>query len=97
MNIVLQRRTTTAAVVSANEHALLEGVSLRDYPMLGHVDGYGTTVFNRSQMRSLADEIEQLTAARVLNSEQERVFPEIAELCRQGQRPPHQQLSFHGG
>ncbi len=66
------------------------------YPMLGHIDPYGKTVFNRHQMVTLAEEITSAKKTFELSAGQSSFLDEVAVLCRKGLRPPHRLLYFLG-
>ncbi|MGW2148140.1 hypothetical protein ACWCOT_27850 [Nonomuraea bangladeshensis] len=63
-------------------------ISKAGQPMLGHVDPYGDTMFNRAQMRTLLDEIDALLAAdALLTADQRRYLSFLRKLCVLGDAP----------
>jgi hypothetical protein len=67
------------------------------FPMLGHIDPYGDTVFNVFQMREMLAELDRV-CSRLADDGIDRppVLEEIRRLCDVGQRHPHQYLWFIG-
>jgi hypothetical protein len=62
-------------------------------PFLGNVDEYDDTVFNRHQLRMVADELDQLArTTTVLESE----LQELRELVAQADQRPHRYLVLNG-
>ncbi|MFF4197335.1 hypothetical protein [Nonomuraea sp. NPDC001831] len=63
-------------------------------PMLGYVDPCDDTIFNRSQMRKVVPELQQL--ARLVPEDERRAAEEILDLCQLIERKPHRYLLFNG-
>jgi hypothetical protein len=70
-----------------------KGISRTEYPILGHIDPYGDTVFNRMQVRTLMEEIARLECADIISGQ---LRDSIIELCERCLARPHQFLWFIG-
>lgn len=67
------------------------------HPLLSGVDPYGNAIFNARQMRVLRVEVSRLLDDdSSLSPEEREGLVGIAELCDEGQRPPHRYLWFIG-
>lgn len=67
----------------------------RAFELIGFIDPYGNTVFNRLQMAKFLDEWDVLTAK--VSSESERAYlGKISALARRVAREPHLYLKFEG-
>jgi hypothetical protein len=67
------------------------------YPILGHVDPYGRTIYNRLQMQTLVEELDRIRAAGSdLDAERLAVIDGLRELCVKGLHRPHTLLWFLG-
>ena len=69
--------------------------SSKEFPMLGHVDPYGTTVFNSLQAQTLLVELEALRA-RNADDESRRAIDSLTYLCHLTTGRPHRFLWFVG-
>jgi hypothetical protein len=69
--------------------------SQEQFPMLWHIDPYGTTVFNRLQTRSLLRELDVLRA-RDLHEESRHAIDTLTYLCHLTTGKPHRFLWFVG-
>ncbi|TDC59224.1 hypothetical protein E1258_18735 [Micromonospora sp. KC207] len=68
-----------------------------EFPMLGHVDPYGNTIYNRGQMESLIMELDKLQAVRPEVFLNDGGFvQDLRDLCLAGIRKPHRYLWFVG-
>ncbi|MXG30494.1 hypothetical protein [Streptomyces sp. YIM 132580] len=98
MGLSVQVRTFTGVVEATCVHPsiadLCERAASRGLPLLGYVDPYDDTVFNRSQLRVLIPELRALAddSAAV---EAEAVH-EILALTVQVERKAHRYLVFNG-
>ena len=63
-------------------------------PMLGHVDEYDDTVFNRAQMRAVTPELTALADESSLNLAE--AASDLLSLAAQVERRPHRYLVFNG-
>jgi hypothetical protein len=69
----------------------------REFPMLGHIDSYGDTIFNGGQMQWLLSELDTIEARSPEISAQEAdLIARIRGLCSVGIRRPHSYLWFIG-
>jgi len=66
------------------------------YPMLGHIDPYGNTVFNRSQIEALREEIESICRFLRVDSETFAFLGEVDVLCVEALKRQHRYLWFYG-
>ena len=62
--------------------------------MLGHVDPYDDTVFNRTQMRAVTPELEALAAGSP--PEVAQAASDVLALVAQVDEKPHRYLVFNG-
>lgn len=68
-----------------------------EYPMLGHVDPYGNTIYNRGQMETLMVELDRLrTSLFSRNDDMFDSLEQVLRLCENGIRRPHRYLWFVG-
>lgn len=63
-------------------------------PMLGHVDQYDDTVFNRAQMRAVTPELTMLAADSP--PEVTQAASDLLALAAQVEQKPHRYLIFNG-
>jgi len=75
---------------------LLPILDIAEFPMLGHVDAYGNTIFNRSQMRVIMAEIERLVGTSAVDERQSELLLKVKELCVEGLTRQHRFLWFLG-
>jgi hypothetical protein len=75
---------------------LLSGEALPEYPMLGHIDPYGNTIYNRGQMRTLRTELGRLTDSAELSNTSNDVVQQLLAICAEGLQRPHRYLWFVG-
>ena len=71
-------------------------LNIGEFPMLGHVDPYGNTIFNRSQMRAIVAEIDRLVGTSAVNEQQSEFLLQVKELCAEGLARQHRFLWFLG-
>lgn len=70
---------------------------IKEYPILGHVDSYGNTIYNRAQMRTIQTELQRIQDAfPQLDSDSSEVIEKLKELCSEGMKRPHRFLWFLG-
>ncbi|MFF0836637.1 MULTISPECIES: hypothetical protein [unclassified Streptomyces] len=91
-------RTYTGETLAACTHPAIDDLCRRAetlaLPMLGHVDPYDDTWFNRSQMRLLIPELKTLiNSASALEAD---ATAEVLVLAEQLERKPHRYLIFVG-
>ncbi|GAA1722861.1 hypothetical protein GCM10009765_83550 [Fodinicola feengrottensis] len=67
-----------------------------EFPMIGHIDPYGNTIFNRSQMRALRAEIDVCRTDERVKPGAVEFLLEISRLCELGDKRPHKFLWFLG-
>lgn len=67
-----------------------------DFPLLGHIDPYGDTIFNRLQMESISLELKQLLDAGPDSDEKRSFIESLIAICAEGLRRPHRYLWFSG-
>ncbi|MGA4856055.1 hypothetical protein ACPCAB_05205 [Streptomyces koyangensis] len=98
MGISVQVRTFTGAVEATCVHPfiadLCERAASQHLPLLGYVDPYDDTVFNRSQLRVLIPELRSLADGSA--AEEAEVVHEILALAAQVERKAHRYLVFNG-
>ncbi|GFE16778.1 hypothetical protein Sgleb_48250 [Streptomyces glebosus] len=98
MGISVQVRTFTGAVEATCVHsafAVLCGRAVsKNLPLLGFVDPYDDSVFNRSQLRGLVPELRAL--AEDAAAEEAEAVQEILALVAQVERKAHRYLVFNG-
>lgn len=86
--------------IEGEEHTynpIVEWVDRARFPMLGHIDPYGNTIFNGGQMQTLIEELELVRALYPEASSQSAdAVSEIQRLCEIGARRPHTYLWFIG-
>ncbi|WP_433270957.1 hypothetical protein ACQPZF_11205 [Actinosynnema sp. CS-041913] len=96
ISVVLKDGAGTVLIRMDRPYLPLVGRTDRDqYPMLGHVDPYGNTIFNRGQMATLVAELERVSKAGP-QGERSAVAKELVAICVEGQRKPHRFLWFIG-
>lgn len=78
------------------EGQVLPILAAAEFPMLGHVDPYGYTIFNRSQMRDIGAEIDRLIGWSAVDEKQEEFLLKVKELCMEGLTRQHRFLWFLG-
>jgi len=61
---------------------VLMGIKKSQYPMLGHIDPYGTTIYNGLQQQTLISEIESLPQELVTRLGGADYLAEIVSLSR---------------
>lgn len=81
---------------SPGDGHVLPVLDIAEFPMLGHVDPYGNTIFNRSQMRVIMDEIDRLVGAPMMNEKQAEFLLKVKEICVEGLTRQHRFLWFLG-
>ncbi|KAB2347282.1 hypothetical protein [Actinomadura rudentiformis] len=98
MGMSVQIRTYTGSLEGTCVHpaiwALCQSAERAGLPLLGHVDRYDNTTFNRLQMKPVLAELDQI-AADASPDEREAVR-EIVALIQQCERKPHRYLVFNG-
>ena len=67
----------------------------RRYPLLGWVDPYSNTIFNRNQMRLLIDELD-LLSQEVDSKEGKELLARIRDLAEKCRHSPQTYLRFIG-
>ena|SRR5215216_5178421 len=68
-----------------------------EYPILGHVDLYGNTIYNRGQMETLVAELDRRRRLFGEADESARAIADwLQEVCAEGVRKPHRYLWFVG-
>jgi hypothetical protein len=88
---------TDLGAVGAPYRPLVSWSQRGDFPMFGHVDPYGDTIFNAGQMQALLAELDAVEAAFPDAAEREgALISQIRELCNIGTRRPHSYLWFIG-
>lgn len=76
---------------------VLQSIPLETCPLLVHIDAYGDTIFNRSQMEVIISEIESLLNSSRQFSLEERIFlDDLRRLCILGDVGPHRYLWIKG-
>ena len=66
------------------------------YPMLGHIDPHGDTVFNNLQMQTLEAELRHLLETGPGNDQKREFVEQLISLCVEGVRRPHRYLWLIG-
>ncbi|MFI1205664.1 hypothetical protein ACH4VR_40650 [Streptomyces sp. NPDC020883] len=98
MGISVQVRTFTGEVEATCVHpsiaALCGRAASQNLPLLGFVDLYDDTVFNRSQLRVLIPELRALADGAA--AEEVEAVHEILALTAQVERKAHRYLVFNG-
>ncbi|MFE4455097.1 hypothetical protein [Streptomyces sp. NPDC056796] len=98
MGISVDVRTFTGEIEATCGHpsipALCERAAHQNLPLLGCVDPYDDTVFNRSQLRILIPEL--LSLADDSAAEEAEAADEILSLAAQVERKAHRYLVFNG-
>ncbi|QKW04979.1 hypothetical protein HUT18_00015 [Streptomyces sp. NA04227] len=74
--------------------AVCERASSQNLPLLGCVDPYDDTVFNRAQLRILIPELQALAEGAA--ADEAEAVRQILGLTAQVQRKPHRYLVFNG-
>lgn len=96
ISVVLKDGSGVVLLRMAHPYLPLVSRADRDeYPMLGHVDPHGNTIFNRGQMATLLAELHRASKADP-SGERAAVVEELLEICAEGQRRPHRFLWFLG-
>jgi hypothetical protein len=68
-----------------------------DFPILGHVDPYGNTIYNRGQIETLLSELKRIRdTLSDLQGNEELLIRGLEEICADGLRKPHRFLWFLG-
>lgn len=98
ISVVLRAEDRTDLRAVDSPYHLLVGWSQRaDFPMLGHVDPHGDTIFNGGQMQALVAELDVIeTTFPDIAGREVGVITQIKELCKIGTRRPHSFLWFIG-
>jgi len=101
MPIAISLRKENGETLSSIHESPPEGQVLpilptAEFPMLGHVDPYGNTIFNRSQMRDIVAEIDRLVGSSAVDERQEGFLLKVKELCVEGLTRQHRFLWFLG-
>lgn len=98
MGISVQVRTFAGAVEATCVHPSIADLCRRaasqNLPMLGYVDPWDDTVFNRSQLRVLIPELRVLANGSA--TEEAEAVHEILALTAQVERKAHRYLVFNG-
>lgn len=98
MGISVQIRAFSGAIEAICTHPAIDALCNRarhlDLPMLGCVDPYDDTVFNRSQMRLVVPELRRI--AEEAPDDEAQAAQEIIELTSRIERKPHRYLLFNG-
>ncbi|WP_344100022.1 hypothetical protein [Nocardiopsis rhodophaea] len=81
---------------SIRGNELLPQVNPDEYPMIGHIDLYGNTIFNRQQMVTLLSEVERLKKESFITQTQQESLELVERMCRMGTRKVHRYLWFLG-
>jgi len=98
--------TLNSAHEAPDEGQVLPILNPAEFPMLGHVDPFGNTIFNRSQMREIVAEIDRLVGEpsaggrRIgepsVDERQAEFLLKVKELCAEGLTRQHRFLWFLG-
>ena len=68
-----------------------------EYPILGHVDPYGNTIYNRGQMETLMTELERVRRkSHAADVDAKAAIEGLREVCAEGIKKPHRYLWFLG-
>jgi hypothetical protein len=98
MGISVQIQAYGGAIEATCTHpaigALCQRASRLGLPMIGYVDPYDDTVFNRSQMRLVVPELHRLTEES--SDDEAQAALEIIDLTSRIERKPHLYLLFNG-
>jgi hypothetical protein len=98
MGISVQIQAYGGAIEATCTHpaigALCQRASRLGLPMIGYVDPYDDTVFNRPQMRLVVPELHRLAEESSGNEAQAAL--EIIDLTSRIERKPHLYLLFNG-
>ncbi|MFD8321472.1 hypothetical protein [Kitasatospora purpeofusca] len=98
MPISVNVRTYTGETLAACTHPAIGGLCRRAaalaLPMLGHVDPYDDTWFNKSQMRLLVPELRALIDST--SAPETEAAAEVLALAEQLELKPHRYLVFVG-
>jgi hypothetical protein len=98
MGISVQVRTCTGTIEATCTHPALAAVCGRaetgNLPLLGLIDPYDDTVFNRSQLRALIPELRALVNHSA--ADEAEAVREVLALTAHVERKPHRYLVFNG-
>uniref|UniRef100_A0AAU3IGF0 Uncharacterized protein n=1 Tax=Streptomyces sp. NBC_01393 TaxID=2903851 RepID=A0AAU3IGF0_9ACTN len=98
MGISVEVRTYMGAVEATCVHpaiaALCRRAASQNLPLLGCVDPYDDTVFNRLQLKGLVPELRALADGS--NADEAEAVHEILALTAQVERKAHRYLVFNG-
>jgi hypothetical protein len=98
MSVVLKNRTGEVLVRLPRPYVpLVSWTERAEYPILGYVDPYGNTIYNRGQMETLMEELVRIRQASLELSEDTRASIDgLLELSAKGVQKPHRYLWFIG-
>ncbi|MFJ4792596.1 hypothetical protein [Kitasatospora purpeofusca] len=100
MPISVNVRTYSGETLAACTHPAIGGLCRRAatlaLPMLGHVDPYDDTWFNKSQMRLLVPELRELIDSTSAPEAETEAAAEVLALAEQLELKPHRYLVFVG-
>ena len=76
---------------------LVSWVDRTEYPILGHIDPYGNTIYNRGQMETLMAELERVWRASLdADDGAKAAIDGLRDVCAEGLKRPHRYLWFLG-
>jgi hypothetical protein len=81
---------------TGSTNPLAKAADATAFPMLGSIDPYGNTIFNRIQMMRLAEEVRRLIRAAEFTPDERSFLEEILEFCAMGTAKYHRYLWFVG-
>jgi hypothetical protein len=98
ISVVLKDRTGEVLAQMPRPYVpLVSWADRTEYPILGHVDLYGNTIYNRAQMETLVAELDRLRQLLAEPDERARAIVDgLQEVCAEGVRNPHRYLWFVG-
>lgn len=100
MGISVVLKDQAGTVLASLEEPYRPLVSWADrskFPILGHIDPYGNTAFNRGQMETLLTELKRIRGAlSEFNNDKELMIQKLEDICADGLRKPHRFLWFVG-
>lgn len=98
ISVILKDQTGEVLVRLGKPYLPLVGWADRsEFPMLGHIDPYGNTVYNRGQMNTLLLELERVRDnLSTTEVDKEKDIEELDSICTEGMKKPHRFLWFVG-
>ena len=95
--IETERHREVKALVDEDGHLARIAARLRPSTLLGAIDPYGQTMFNRLQIPIIRDEIAAQIASPEGSPGEHEFLRQVAALAQQAEKDgPHLYLSFHG-